>query len=217
MTEKIKVLVVDDHEVFCESLAALLSMRGDIEVVGTANCGRDAIRKTELLGPKIVLLDVKMKDLDGIQCMREIKERSPGTEFIMLTMYTDEEHVLEAIKAGAKGYVLKESSSSEVLEAIKAVSQGRAFFDSNSSSELVKGIRHQNKSTREALAGEDPLSQREVEVLRLIGEGYSNKEISKKLFISSHTTRNHVANIFIKLNCHNRTKAIIQGRKKGLI
>ena len=217
MTEKIKVLIVDDHEVFCESLAALISMRDEVEVLGTANCGKEAIEKTGSLKPDIVLIDIKMKDLDGIETMRRVKEKFPDMQFIILTMYSDEEYVIEAIKAGAKGYVLKDSSSSEVLQAIWAVSKGKAFFDPNSSWKVIESIQGQKKSAKRTEADESILSQREVEVLGLIAEGSSNREISEKLFISPHTTRNHIANIFAKFGCHTRTKAIIEGRKKALI
>ena len=217
MIEKVKVLIVDDHEMFCESLAALISMRGEVEVSGIANCGKEAMEKTELLKPDIVLMDVEMKDFDGIEAMRKIKGKFPDISFIMLTMHSDEEYVMEAIKAGAKGYVLKESSSSEVLEAIRTVSQGKSFFDSKSSHKVIENLQHQYENMKRFKEEGNVLSQRELEVLKLIAEGCTNKEISNKLFISPHTTRNHITNIFISLNCHTRTKAVIEGHKKGLI
>lgn len=217
MIEKVKVLIVDDHEMFCESLATLISMSGEVEVSGTANCGKEAIEKTELLKPDIVLMDVEMKDFDGIEAMRKIKEKFPDISFIMLTMHSDEEYVMEAIKAGAKGYVLKESSSSEVLEAIRTVSQGKNFFNSNSSHKVIENLQHQYENMKRFKEEGNVLSQRELEVLKLIAEGCTNKEINNKLFISPHTTRNHIANIFMKLNCHTRARAAIEGHKKGLI
>ena len=218
MPSSIKVLIVDDHEMFCESLAALISMKDDIEVVGLASSGAEAIRKTELLRPDIILMDIKMKGIDGIEAMRKIKEKSPDIDFIMLTMYDDEEYVMESIKAGAKGYVLKESPSSKVLEAIRTVGTGKAFFDPNSSSRVIEGIQRQ-RGQKGPRPEEDEaiLSPREIDILRLMAEGYSNKEISNKLFISPHTTRNHIANIFMKLNCQTRMKAVIEGKRKGLI
>ena len=217
MIEKVKVLIVDDHEMFCESLATLISMRDEVEVLGTANSGKEAIEKTELLKPDIVLIDIKMKDFDGIETMRKIKEKLPDIAFIMLTMYSDEEYVMEAFKAGAKGYVLKESSSSEVLEAIRTVSKGKVFFDSNSSCKVIENLQHQYENMKRSKEKGNMLTQRELEVLKLIAEGYTNKEISNKLFISPHTTRNHIANIFMKLNCNTRTKAVVEGRKRSLI
>lgn len=217
MIEKVKVLIVDDHEIFCESLAVVLSMRDEVEILGTANCGKEAIEKTELLKPNIVLMDIEMKDLDGIETMRKIKEKFPDIAFIMLTMHSDEEYILEAIKAGAKGYILKDFSSLQVLEAIRTVSQGKVFFDSNSSHKVIENLQHQYENMKRFKENGNVLSQRELEVLKLIAEGCTNKEISNKLFISPHTTRNHIANIFMKLNCHTRTKTVIEAHKKGLI
>jgi DNA-binding NarL/FixJ family response regulator len=217
MIEKVKVLIVDDHKMFCESLATLLSMTDEVEVLGTANCGKEAIKKAELLKPDIVLLDIEMKDLDGIEAMRKIKEKFPDIAFIMLTMHPDEEYVMEAIKAGAKGYVLKESSSSEVLEAIRTVSQGNSFFGSNSFRKVIENFQHHYESVKRFKEEGNVLTQRELEVLKLIAEGYTNREISNKLFISPHTTRNHIANIFMKLNCNTRTKAVIEAQKRRLI
>jgi DNA-binding NarL/FixJ family response regulator len=217
MIEKVKVLIVDDHKMFCESLATLLFMTDEVEVLGTANCGKEAIKKAELLKPDIVLLDIEMKDLDGIEAMRKIKEKFPDIAFIMLTMHPDEEYVMEAIKAGAKGYVLKESSSSEVLEAIRTVSQGNSFFGSNSFRKVIENLQHHYESVKRFKEEGNVLTQRELEVLKLIAEGYTNKEISNKLFISPHTTRNHIANIFMKLNCNTRTKAVIEAQKRRLI
>jgi DNA-binding NarL/FixJ family response regulator len=215
--DKIKVLIVDDHEMFAESLAVVISMKEDIEVLGVANSGKTAIEKTELLKPDVVLMDIEMRDLDGIKTMRKIKEKSPGVAFIMLTMHSEEEYVLEAMKAGARGYVLKESSSSQVYEAIKAITHGKAFFDANSSHKVIESLQHRYESMKRVKEEGNILSEREVEVLKLIAEGYTNKEISDRLFISPHTTRNHIKNIFMKLDCHTRTKAVIQGRKNQLI
>jgi len=213
---KIKVLIVDDHEIFCESLATLISMNNNMEVLGTANCGKEAIKKAELLRPDVVLMDIEMKDLDGIEAIRRIKEKCPDMAFIVLTMHSEEEHVSEAIKAGAKGYVLKESSSSEVLEAINAVSKGRVFFKSNDYFKVIKNLQDQHKNVQR-IEEEYALSQRELEILKLIAQGYSNKEIGNTLFISSHTIRNHIANLFMKLNCHTRMRAVIEARKRNLI
>jgi len=214
MKDKIKILIVDNHKMFCESLATLISTRDELIVLDTANCGEEAIKKVKLLKPDIVLMDIEMDGLDGIQTLRRIMETSPGPEFIMLTMHCDEEYISKAMRAGAKGYVLKDSSFSQVLDAISAVSKGNGFLDAKLSYKLIRGLKDQKESLS---SYSDMLSSREIEILRLIAEGYSNSEISNKLFISPHTTRNHIASIFMKLNCHSRTQAIIQGRKKGLI
>ena len=213
---KTRVLIVDDHKMFCESLSSLFSMKKEVAVLGTANSGKEAIHKAELLKPDIILMDIEMEGLDGIETMRKIREKLPSTEVIMLTMHSDEEYVLEAIKAGAKGYVLKDFSSSQLLEAIKSVRKGGIFFDPKSSQKVIRSLQNQHGEEKGIGEEKSTLSLREREILRLISEGYTNKEISNRLFISAHTTRNHIANIFMKLDCHTRTKAVIEGKKRGL-
>jgi DNA-binding NarL/FixJ family response regulator len=162
-------------------------------------------------------MDIEMKGLDGIDATRIIKERFPDTKVIILTMHANEEYILEAIKAGAKGYVLKDYSSSHILEAIKSVNNGEVFFDPKSSHSILKNLQSQFKSTKESKGDKNLLGEREIEVLKLVAEGFTNKEIGKKLFISTHTVRNHIANIFQKINCKTRIKAAIEAQKKRLI
>lgn len=215
--DKIKVMIVDDHKMFAESLAALIAMKDDIEILSVVNSGMKAIEKSESLKPDIVLMDIEMEDLNGLMTIRKIKEKCSNIEFIILTMHSDEEYVIEAVKAGTKGYVLKESSSSQVYDAIKSVSQGKRYFDVSVSHKVIENLTYKNDEMRKNIKESDLLSGREIEVLKMIAEGYTNKEISEKLFISPHTTRNHIKNIFFKLQCHTRTKAVAEGRKKQII
>lgn len=215
--EKIRVFIADDHAIFCESLALLISIKGEAEMIGVATSAEEAIEKVEYLKPDIVLMDIEMKGLDGIDATRIIKDRFPGTEVIILTMHANEEYILEAMKAGAKGYVLKDYSSSHILEAIKSVNNGEVFFDPKSSHSALRNLQSQFTSAKESKGDKNLLGGRELEVLKLITEGCTNKEIGKKLFISIHTVRNHIANIFQKLNCNTRTKAIREAQKKRLI
>jgi DNA-binding NarL/FixJ family response regulator len=217
VVEKAKVLIVDDHEIFCESLALLLSMKQEVEVVGVANSGKEAIKKVDALKPSIVLMDIEMKDLDGIETMRRIREKYADINFIMLTMHSDEEYILEALEAGAKGYILKDFSSSQIFEAIKSVGHGKIYYDPDSSYKVIESLHNKCQRKRRLKEDEHILSQREIEVLKFIAEGCSNKEISSKLFVSPHTIRNHITNIFDKLNCHSRTKAVIEAQRKNLI
>ena len=213
--KKVKVLIVDDHEVFCESLAFLLSIRGGAEIVGTATSGEDAVKKVESLRPDVVLMDIEMKGLDGIGATRRLKEKFPDVKVIMLTMHSEEQYIFEAIKAGAKGYILKDYSSSSIIEAIRSVSRGEAFFDPRSSGKVLSSLKSQigdSDGAREA-----SLSRREIEILKLIAEGHINKEISNLLCISIHTVRNHIANIFSKIECNTRTGAINEAHKRNLI
>jgi two-component system, NarL family, response regulator DegU len=214
---KLRIMIVDDHEVFCESLALLLSIKGETEIVATANSGEDALRKIERLKPDVVLMDLEMKGLDGIAATRKVRERFPDVQVIMLTMHSEEQYILEAIKAGANGYVLKDYSSSNIIDAIKAVGRGEAFFDPKSSGKVLGNLKNQFNDPDRKDEGEHSLSRREKEILKLIAEGYVNKEISEKLFISIHTVRNHIANIFSKMECSTRTKAVKEAQKRGLI
>lgn len=211
--DKTKVLIVDDHQIFCESLSLLLSIKGDVEVVGMATSGEEAIRKVERLKPEIVLMDIEMRGIDGIDATRAIRERFPAVNVIILSMHANEEYILEAIKAGAKGYVSKDVPSSDIIEAISSVKNERVFFDAKSGSKLMTKFRGPGKD----MDNRKSVGAKEKEVLSLIAEGLRNKEIAEKLVISIHTVRNHVANIFMKLNCTTRTKAVREAQKKGLI
>lgn len=213
--KKVRVLIVDDHEVFCESLAFLLSIRGEAEIVDTVTTGEDALKKVASLRPDVVLMDIEMKGLDGIGATRRLKEKFPDVKVIMLTMHSDEQYIFEAIKAGAKGYVLKDYSSSSIIEAIRSVARDEAFFDPRSSGKVLSGLKTQFADTDGAR--KVPLSRREIEILKLIAQGYINKEISTKLCISVHTVRNHIANIFSKIECNTRTRAINEAHRRNLI
>jgi len=205
-----KVIIVDDHEVFCESLALLLSMK-EIEVLGTVNEGKEVLETLKNSSPDIVLMDIEMKDIDGIQLTKKIREKFSHIEVIILTMHCNEEYIVDAFKAGAKGYVLKDSPSLFLLQAIEAVSKGESFVDPKSTHKLMDSIENQGKQSEEAL------TPREKQIIKYIYEGYINKEISKKLNLSTHTIRNHIVNIFQKLNCSTRTKAVKEAQKRNLI
>ena len=216
--EKVKVLIVDDHTVFCEALSSLLTIKGEVDVVGIASNAEDAFKKVKQLNPDVVLMDIELKDSDGIQTTRIIKEKHPDTEVIILTMHTDEQYLLEAIQAGAKGYILKDFPSSLLLEAIKYVAEGKSLFDPTSSSRVLNELKLLLNKKRQLTGEKDSsLSKREVEILKLIAEGYTNKEIAQKLYLSEHTVRNHISNIFLKLNCNTRAKAVLEAFKKKLI
>ena len=213
--QRCKVLIIDDHAMFGESLALLLSTKGEVEVVGVAKSGEEALARLEASRPDIVLMDIEMKGIDGIEATRRVRRLYPDIEVIVVTMHAEEEYIIEAIKAGAKGYVLKNFSSSFILDAIQAVRKGEHAFDPKSSAKALKSvakiIRHGETEEK------NPLTKQEVRILKLIAEGYVNKEISKALDISIHTVRNHIANFFVKLNCSNRTKAVKEAQRQKLI
>jgi DNA-binding NarL/FixJ family response regulator len=213
--KKVRDLIVDDHRVFAESLAFLLSIKGEAEIVGSVTTGEDALKKVATQRPDIVLMDIEMKGIDGIVATRKLKDKFPDVKVIMLTMHAEEEHILEAVKAGARGYVLKDYSCSSIIEAIRSVSRDEAFLDPRSSGKFLRGLKTRLTQTDEA--SEVPLSRRETEILKLVAEGYMNKEISARLYISVHTVRNHIANIFSKVNCNTRTRAISEAQRRRLI
>jgi DNA-binding NarL/FixJ family response regulator len=210
-----KVLIVDDHAMFAESMALLLSTKEGIEVVGVAKSGEEALARLKTTTPNIVLMDIEMKDVDGIEVTRRVRRLYPDVEVIAVTMHAEEEYIVEALKAGAKGYVLKNFSSSFILEAIRAVQRGEHAFDPKSSAEAIKAatkiIGHDNTENR------NQVTKQEVRILKLIADGCVNKEISKELDISIHTVRNHIANLFSKLNCSTRTKAVKEAQRQKLI
>jgi len=214
--EKIRVLIVDDHVIFCESLASLLTMGGKVEVVGIAHDGEKALKITRELRPDIILMDIEMKGIDGLQATSDIKKEYPDTRVVVLTMHSDEEYLFEAVKAGANGYMLKESSSAHLLETINAVARGESLLDTASTSKILKKLRN-FMSSGITDGRKSVLSAREKEILHLIMDGYNNRAIANKLTISENTVRNHLANIFFKLNCNCRTKAIAEASRRGLI
>jgi DNA-binding NarL/FixJ family response regulator len=184
--ELIKVLIVDDHKMFGESLSFLLSAKGKVNVIGIASNGEDALMKIERLRPNIVLMDIEMKGLDGIEMTSIIKKKYPEIEIIIITMHTEEEYLLEALKAGAKGYVLKNFSSPMILDAIESVTQGGIFLGHKSDGRISEPFRSLLNDKSKQKNKEILLGRRELEILKLIADGCTNKEISEKLFLSNY-------------------------------
>ncbi|RJX23107.1 MAG: DNA-binding response regulator [Dethiobacter sp.] len=216
MIEDISILLVDDHEIFCESLAFFLSVKYGIKEIDIAISGEEALMKLEKIKPDIVIIDIEMKDLDGIKLLKKLRMNFSDIKAIILSMHDEKEYILEAINEGAKGYILKEYSSSNIIKAIQSVHTGGMYFDPKIASRIMRNVIEESRNLVKGMDRET-LSQREVEILKLIAEGLTNKEIAKKLSISVHTVRNHIANIFPKLNSKTRTKAIKEAKKKGFI
>ncbi|MCR4394081.1 MAG: response regulator transcription factor, partial [Dehalococcoidales bacterium] len=202
--EKIKVLVVDDHAIMRDGIRALLSLDSDIEIIGEAGDGREAIKKAEELSPDVIIMDVAMPDMDGLEATRRILKQNPNARIIILSQYDDREYVLSAIKAGSAGYVPKRALGSELVSAIRTVYRGDSFLYPSAASALIKGFREQAQSG-DAF---DSLTPREREILKLIAEGHTGKEIASKLFISMKTVMGHRAKIMEKLGLRNRTELI---------
>ncbi len=214
MADRIRVLIADDHTIVRSGVRLLLQAEPDIEVVGEAGDGNEALALTETLQPNVVLLDIAMPGVDGMEATRQIKTRWPDINVLVLTMHRTDEYFFETLKAGASGYVLKGAETSELINAVKVVSRGEVFLHSTMARRLV-----QDYVTRAEGAAESgvSLSPREKEILRLLAEGYSNNEIAKKLVISPSTVHTHRSNLMTKLGLSSRRELIQYARQRGLI
>ena len=212
MTEAIRVLVADDHAVVREGLRGLISSEPGMEVVGEAKDGVETVLKAHALQPDVILIDLVMPRKDGIQAITEIKKNDPDARILVLTSFAEDDKVFPAIKQGALGYLLKDSSPQELLQAIRDVHLGESSLHPTIARKLIREL-SQPSSLPPA---EEPLTEREVDVLRLVAQGLSNDEIGEKLFISERTVRTHVSNILGKLHLANRTQAALYALREGL-
>jgi DNA-binding NarL/FixJ family response regulator len=214
----IRVLIVDDHTLFREGLSAILMNVADIEVVGEAGTGREAVTQVETLAPDVVLMDISMPDLNGIDATQQVLAVKPDTGIIMLTMLEDNDSLFAAMCAGARGYILKGADKAEVLKTIRAVADGEALFGPAIARRLTTFFRHSQggRHQNEAVSPFPDLTDREREVLELIAAGENNQEIARKLHISDKTVSNHISHIFDKLQVADRAQAIVKARQAGL-
>ena len=219
--KNVRVLLVDDHHLVIEGLRAVLSTDSSIEVVGEARTGREAIRAVELLKPDIVLMDIRMDDMDGINATRHVKQVAPQTSVIMLTMYENPEYLFDAVKAGASGYVLKDVAGPDLLEAIHTVVEGGSLLNQEVVGKFLRQLAADAQTAPAAplAAGVGPerLTPRELEVLQLIAAGLSNKEIGARLSVSVATVKTHLEHILQKLQVSDRTQAAVQAVTRGLL
>lgn len=211
--DKIKVLLVDDHAIMRDGIRALLSLHDDIEIVGEASEGKEAIEKERELAPDVVIMDIAMPVMDGLEATRRIMKQNPKAKVLALTQYDNKEYVLSAIKAGCTGYVPKRALSSELLSAIRAVYRGDSFLYPSAAMVLVEDFRQQAK------AGDayEQLTPREREILKLIAEGHTSREIADILCISLKTVLGHRTGIREKLGLPNHTELIKYAMRKGLV
>ncbi len=215
--QRIRVLIVDDHAILRQALRHLLETHNEIEVVGDASSGREAVSATEKLMPDVVLMDMVMPGLNGLEATRQIRKRAPKTRVLILTGYMEDEQIISALRAGASGYVVKRSDTEELLLGIQSVYRGNTYFSSAiSEGDAVNQYLWQAKN-EDSKIGYDLLTSREREVLQLIAEGFSNQRIAQELFISVKTVEAHKAHIMSKLHARNRTDLIRYALRKGLV
>ncbi|MGC8834588.1 MAG: response regulator [Armatimonadota bacterium] len=210
---RVKVLVADDHPLIIEGLRKVLSEHEDIEIVGHAITGEDAVRMSSELVPDVVLMDIRMPGLDGVEATRRILQQLPATKVIILTVYEDNDHLFNAIKAGAVDYKLKDTSPEELVEAVRLVARGETLITPEIAMRMKKEF---DKIAQEA-SPYLKLTPREKEVLDLVAKGASNKEIAHQLCIEEKTVKNHMSNIFAKLHVNDRTQALIVAIRQGLV
>lgn len=213
---KLNVLIADDHSVLRESLKSALEFDKNIEIIGEAEDGIDAIEKTEELKPDIVLMDINMPFLDGINAAQEIKERSPDTKILILTMHENKQYIFSALSAGIEGYLLKMSNLKKVITAINALANGDTYFDATVTEILASKQLDLEDSKNLDVCDYFGITEREKEIINLIIGGYTTQEISEKLRISIHTASNHRTRILKKLNLKNTAELIIFAIKEGL-
>lgn len=212
----IRVLLADDHTVVRKGLRLLLEMQADFSVIADAADGREAVALAQKLTPDVVVMDVAMPILNGIEAARQITAKLPQTAVVFLSMHADEGYVLKALKAGARAYLLKDSAEYDLINAIRAVSEGKAFFSPAISKMLVEDYMRQMRE-RAVEDSYELLTTREREVLQLLAEGQSNKEVATRLGLSTYTVETHRSNILQKLNLHSSAELILYAVRKGVI
>jgi len=213
---KIRILVVDDHAMLREGMRTLLSQEKDFEIVGEAANGDEAVRLAGELHPDIVIMDIVMPVMNGVEATRRIRQLYPAMSVLVLSAFSDIRYIVDLLEAGAHGYLLKSSAGKELVKAIRAVRAGESVLDPEVTRKLVHRLASLSRTPEEREAG-GQLTARELEILKWAARGLSNKEISEKLFISLRTVKAHLTNIFNKLGCGSRTDAIIRGLKQGHI
>jgi NarL family two-component system response regulator LiaR len=212
MSSPIRLLIVDDHEIVRKGIRALLATKRDIQVVGEARDGAEAVTQAQTLNPDVILMDLMMPKMNGIQATREITAAQPGTRVLVLTSFAADDQVFPAIKSGALGYLLKDSGPQELVQAIRQVFRGEPSLDPS----VARKVLNELSAPPQKPLTPDPLTAREMEILRLVAQGKSNKEISGHLVIAEETVHTHVSNILNKLHLASRTQAALYALKEGI-
>ena len=212
----IKILIVDDHEMVRNGLSVMMEREEDFTVVGEAKNGLEAVEKAKSLLPDVVLMDLRMPEMDGVEAMRQIRAEQDEIKFLVLTTYDTDEYIFDAIEAGAKGYLLKDASREDLFRAVRTVNRGESLIEPGVVSRVLDRL---TELSRRVTHGPErpPLSEREVEVLQLMARGSANKQIAADLSITESTVKTHVANIFQKLEVSHRTEAVTKAMSQGII
>jgi DNA-binding NarL/FixJ family response regulator len=213
--EPIKVLIADDQRLMREGLATLLALADDIDIVAQAEDGAEAIELAKAQRPDVILMDIQMPHVNGVEATKTIRSILPATQIIILTTFDDDEYLLTGLRAGACGYLLKDMPSEQLADAIRSAAKGQSPIGPEMARKLVDLVTQNPIAPSPSMAGE--LSEREIEVLRLIAAGLSNKEIAEKLFIAEGTAKNHVSNILSKLEARDRAQAVARAKELGLL
>jgi two-component system response regulator NreC len=216
MREKRRIVIAEDHTILREGLCTLLSSQEDLQVVGEAGDGREAIRLVENLTPDLILTDLSMPKMNGVEAIREIRKRIPQTKILALTVHKTEEFILEVLQAGADGYIPKDASSNELMMAIRSVLMGKRYLCPSVSKVVIEGYLESRRTTK-ASTPWDTLTKREREILKLIAEGHKNKEVADYLYISVKTVEKHRANLMKKLDLHSAAALTAYAMERGLV
>ena len=214
MAKPVTVIIADDHPIVRQGLATVVNQEEDLKVVGQAGDGFEAVSLATKLGPDIVLMDLQMPGMDGVEAIKKIKEEAPDIGIIILTTFDTDEYIFRGIEAGAQGYLLKDSPPEEVLEAIRAVHRGESVVEPRVATKLLQRFSQLSRSPAVEAGG---LSEREIEVLQLAAEGAGNKAIAARLVIGESTVKTHLIHIFNKLGVKDRTEAVTQAARRGII
>ena len=214
----IRIFIADDHPLLRQGIRNFLSLEADLQVVGEAADGEEALQLAGLLVPDVILLDINMPKMNGLEVARRLREHHPAIRVLALTIHDDENYLMEMLKAGAAGYLLKDVEPALMVEAIRKVHKGESYIESALTAKLLHGLARKEEEKAEEKAGEpEKLSDREIEVLQLVGRGMSNAEIAQELFLSEKTVKNHLTNIFRKIHVEDRTQAVLFAIKRKIV
>lgn len=218
MTEMIRLLLVDDQRLMRDGLRILLELESDFEVIGEAEDGAQALESYQQFSPDVVLMDIRMPVMDGVEATRRLRESDPNSKVIILTTFDDNEYIFEGLRAGALGYLLKDVSGDELADAIRKVAAGGSMIEPSVARKVIAEFARLAPPTPEAVEDLiEPLSEREIEILKLVSQGLTNKEIAAKLYLAEGTVKNYVTSILQKIGARDRTQAAIRARELGLL